>query len=101
MVKLMKRSKGYRSNTRSLFRKKPREKGKISISKLLQTYNEGDKVCIKIDSSVHKGMPHMHYYGRTGVIREKRGRSYVVAVFTGRKTATVLVRPEHLESRGS
>jgi len=97
----MKRSKGYRSNTRSLFGKKPREKGKIRISKLLQTYNVDDKVCIKTDSSVHKGMPHMHYYGRTGVIRGKRGRSYIVAVSTGRKTATILVRPEHLESRGS
>jgi large subunit ribosomal protein L21e len=101
MVKLVKRSKGYRSNTRSLFRKKPREKSKIHISKLLQTYNVGDRVCIKTDSSVHKGMPHMHYYGKTGVIRGKRGRSYIVAVPTGRRTATILARPEHLESRGS
>ncbi len=97
----MRGSKGYRSNTRSLFRKKPREKGKISISKLLRTYNIGDKVCIKTDSGVHKGMPHRRYYGRTGAIGGKRGRSYIVTVITGRKTATVLVRPEHLESRGS
>jgi large subunit ribosomal protein L21e len=102
MVEFMVRgSRGYRSRTRSLFRKDPRKKGKISISKLLQIYNVGDKVCIKTDSSVHKGMPHTRYYGRIGVINGKRGRSYIVNVSRGRNVATLLVRPEHLESRGS
>jgi large subunit ribosomal protein L21e len=102
VVKLMvRRSKGYRSGTRALLRKEPRKKGKISISKLLRTYAHGDKVCIKIDSSVHKGMPHSRFYGKTGVIAGKRGRSYVVTVPVGRRSSTILVRPEHLESRGS
>ena len=98
---MVRRSKGYRSRTRSLLRKEPREKGKIKISKLLRTYNVGDKVCIKTDPSVHKGMPHSRYYGRTGIINGKRGRSYIVTVTTGGTTSMVLVRPEHLEGRGS
>jgi len=98
---MVERSKGYRSRTRSLFRKEPREKGKIRIGKLLRTYNVGDRVCIKTDPGVHKGMPHSRYYGRTGIISGKRGRSYIITVSTGRKTSMILARPEHLEGRGS
>ncbi len=97
---MVKRSKGYRSRTRALFRKDPRRRGKISIGKLLQTYSVGDKVCIKTDSSIHKGMPHRRFYGKMGVIAGRRGRSYVVSVSAGGRPATLLVRPEHLEGRG-
>lgn len=97
---MVKRSKGYRSRTRALFRKDRRKRGKISIGKLLQTYTVGDKVCIKTDPSVHKGMPHRRFYGKVGVIAGRRGRSYVVNVSAGGRFATVLVRPEHLERRG-
>jgi large subunit ribosomal protein L21e len=94
----VRRSKGYRSRTRTLFRKKPREKGKVGLSRLLRTYNPGDKVMIRIDSSVHKGMPHRRYHGRIGVIKAKRGRSYIIEVDVGKQTRTVIARPEHIES---
>jgi len=94
---MVKRSKGYRSRTRSLFRKDHRERGKISISKLLRAHNVGDKVCIKTNPSVHKGMPHRRFYGKIGVIAGRRGRSYIVSVPTGGRTAKILIRPEHLE----
>lgn len=97
---MVRKSKGYRSKTRSLLRKKPRDRGKISLSKLLRTYKNGDKVCIKIDPSVHKGMPHRRYHGKIGWIVGKRGRSYVVEVTSGNKIKTLLVRPEHLEVYG-
>lgn len=95
---MVRRSKGYRSRTRNLFRKKPREKGKVGLSRLLRTYNPGDKVMIRIDSSVHKGMPHRRYHGRIGVIKAKRGRSYIIEVAVGKQTRTVIARPEHIES---
>ena len=95
---MVRRSKGYRSRTRTLFRKKPREKGKVGLSRLLRTYNPGDKVMIRIDSSVHKGMPHRRYHGRIGVIKAKRGRSYIIEVTVGKQTRTVIARPEHIES---
>ncbi len=96
-ILLVRRSKGYRSRTRALFRKSPREKGKVGLSRLLRKYNAGDRVLIRIDSSVHKGMPHRRYHGRVGVVKERRGRSYVIEVGMRRQTRTLIVRPEHLE----
>ena len=93
----MRKSKGNRAKTHTLLKKKPREKGKIGLSKILREYASGDKVVIKIDSSVHKGMPHRRYHGRIGVIAEKRGRAYVVNVTQGNATKQIIVRPEHLE----
>jgi large subunit ribosomal protein L21e len=94
---LVRRSKGYRSRTRTLFRKKTRERGKVGLSRLLKTYNPGDKVTIMIDSSVHKGMPHRRYHGRVGIVKARRGRSYVIEVAEGRQTRTLIARPEHIE----
>ncbi|MEM3570740.1 MAG: 50S ribosomal protein L21e [Candidatus Bathyarchaeia archaeon] len=97
---MVERSKGYRSRTRNLLRKRPRDKGKINLSKILRTYKNGDKVCIKIDPSVHKGMPHRRYHGKIGLVIGKRGRSSEVKVISGDKSKILLVRPEHLEAYG-
>jgi len=93
---MVRRSKGYRSRTRSLFKKRPRARGKIGLSRILRTYNPGEKVTIIIDSSVHKGMPHRRYHGRIGIVQAKRGKSYVVHVVTGSKTKEIIARPEHI-----
>jgi large subunit ribosomal protein L21e len=91
------KSKGYRKKTRSLLRKKPRERGKVGLSKILHEYEPGQKVVVKINSSVHKGMPHRRYHGRIGVIANKRGRAYVVGVTQGKAIKEIIVRPEHLK----
>ncbi|MGA3191200.1 MAG: 50S ribosomal protein L21e [Candidatus Bathyarchaeia archaeon] len=93
----MRKSKGYRSGTRRLFKKEPREHGKMKLSKLLYEYQPGTQVVVKIDSSVQKGMPHRRYHGRVGTILNKRGRSYVVSVSQGDAIREIIVRPEHLE----
>jgi large subunit ribosomal protein L21e len=93
----MKKSRGYRARTRKLLSKKPREKGKIGLSKLLQEYQPGNRVVIKMNPSIHKGMPHRRYHGKVGAIVDKRGRSYVVSVTQGDATKEIIVRPEHLE----
>jgi len=92
----MRRSKGYRSRTRSLLRKHPRELGKIGLSRILRAYQIGDKVTILLEASVHKGMPHRRYHGRSGTIQEKRGKSYVVNVEMGKQTKQIIARPEHI-----
>jgi large subunit ribosomal protein L21e len=92
----MRRSKGYRSRTRSLLRKNPRERGKIGLSRILRAYQIGDKVTILLEASVHKGMPHRRYHGRSGTVQEKRGKSYVVNVEIGKQTKQIIARPEHL-----
>jgi large subunit ribosomal protein L21e len=90
------RKKGYQMNTRALLKRNPRERGKTTLSKVLQSYDEGDKVVVKIDSSVHKGMPHRRFHGRIGVVQARRGRSYVIHVTQGDATKEIIVRPEHL-----
>ena len=93
----MRGSKGYRSGARRLLTKEPTERGKIKLSKLLQEYQLGSRVVVKIDPSVQKGMPHRRYHGRIGTVTEKRGRSYVVTVSQGDTVKEIIVRPEHLE----
>ena len=93
-------SKGFRSRTRKLLRRKPRERGKIGLSRILRNYQPGEKVVVQIDSSVHKGMPHRRYHGKIGMIVDKRGRAYVIDVTQGKATREIIVRPEHLKPHG-
>ncbi len=97
----MRSSKGYRTGTRRLLTKEIRERGKIKLSRLLQEYPSGSSVVVKIDSSVHKGMPHKRFHGKIGTIINKRGRSYVVSVSQGNAVKEIIVRPEHLEPHTS
>ncbi|MDI6904131.1 MAG: 50S ribosomal protein L21e [Candidatus Bathyarchaeia archaeon] len=93
----MNKSRGYRAGTRRLLKKRPRERGKIRLSKLLYQYQPGNRVVIKIDSSVHKGMLHKRYHGKVGTVIDKRGRSYLVSVTQGDAVKEIIVKPEHLE----
>ncbi len=93
----MKGSKGYYTGARRLLTKKPREKGKPKIGKLLIEYEIGSQVIIKMDSSVQKSLPHKRFHGKIGRVVEKRGRGYVVSVSDGNATKNIIVRSEHLE----
>lgn len=90
------KAKGFRRKTRSLLKRNPRERGKTGLSQILQEYEPDEKVVVKIDPSVHKGMPHRRYHGKIGVIVDKRGRSYVVNVSMGKAVKEIIVRPEHI-----
>ena len=92
----MKHSKGFRSGTRQVLRKSPRERGLPPISRIIYPYEIGDKVVIKIDPSVHKGMPHPRFHGKIGTIIEKRGRAFVIEIRDGGKIKKVIARPEHI-----
>ncbi|HEX68680.1 MAG TPA: 50S ribosomal protein L21e [Candidatus Bathyarchaeota archaeon] len=93
---MVRKSHGYRHGTRSLLKKSIRERGKLGLSRLLREYEPGEKVIIKIEPSVHKGMPHKRYHGKVGIIREKRGRAYIVEVTQGDAVKEIIVRPEHI-----
>src|SRR5436309_15025703 len=95
---LLRRSKGFRTKTRTLISRKPRDRGKQPLGRLLIAYAPGQMVKIMINPAVQKGMPHRRYHGRVGTIAEKRGRSYVVEV-AGTKTPRIIIaRPEHITS---
>ncbi len=93
---MVKHSHGYRSRTRKLLRKKPRERGLFPLSRILYQYEIGERVTIIIDPSIHKGMPHKRYHGKVGVIVGKRGRAYIIETYLGEKRKILIVRPEHL-----
>jgi large subunit ribosomal protein L21e len=93
---MVKRSKGIRSKSRKLLRKKPRERGIHSITRALQEFEEGQSVNIVIDPSVHKGMPHIRFHGHTGKIEGKQGDAYLVGIKDGNKHKSLIIRSEHL-----
>jgi large subunit ribosomal protein L21e len=92
----MKKSRGYRSRTRNVLKKHIRERGLPRLSRILQTYEPGEKVSIVIDPSIHKGQPHKRFHGRIGTVLERRGRAYLVSVNLGNREKTIISRPEHL-----
>lgn len=94
----MKRSSGYRSATRQLFRKKLRERGLRPLGRLLRKYDLGDKVVIHIEPSVAKGQPHRRHHGKLGNVIERRGRAYVVSIMDGRKLRKIIAFPDHLRT---
>lgn len=93
---MVKRSKGIRSKSRHILRKKPRHRGFTTITRSLQQFNEGEKVNIVIDPSIHQGMPHIRFQGHTGTVVGKQGNSYRVQLTSGKKLKTLVVRPEHI-----
>jgi large subunit ribosomal protein L21e len=95
------RATGFRHKSRTLLTRNPRERGKTTLTKILHGYEAGEKVVVKIDSSVQKGIPHRRFHGRVGVVVSKRGRSYVVHVQQGDATKEIIVRPEHLAQYSS
>lgn len=64
----MPHSFGVRARTRHMFAKKFRQHGPIHLSQYLMNVKVGDYVDIFADPSIHKGMPHKGYHGRTGII---------------------------------
>lgn len=98
---MVRRSKGTRSKTRRVLSKKHREKGLPTVTKVLQTFEEGEKASIVIDPSVHSGQPHRRFYGLTGTIVGKRGKAYLVEVRAGNKLKKVIVGPEHLRKQAA
>lgn len=96
---MVKRSKGTRSKTRKVLSKSAREKGLPPVTRILQTFEEGEKASIIIDPSVHKGQPHRRFYGSTGTIVGKQGRAFLVEVKTGNKKKILIVGAEHLRKQ--
>lgn len=91
------RSKGIRSKSRQILRKSPRNRGLPPITHAVRRFEEGAKVAIKIDSAVHKGMPHIRFQGLTGTVVGQQGNSFVIAIMAGNKPKELVVRPEHLK----
>lgn len=77
-------------------RKKIRTRGKFSLSKFFQKLRDGDKVGITIERAVQPRFP-KRIQGKTGIIKEKRGKSYVVLIKDGNKLKEFVIAPIHLK----
>ncbi len=74
-----------------------RLKGKstVTVAEYVRTFNVGDKVVVR-PKAKWIGLPHLRYSNRHGIVVEKRGKSYVVAVRDYKKTKKLIVSPIHL-----
>uniref|UniRef100_A0A7S4BZ48 60S ribosomal protein L21 n=2 Tax=Chrysotila carterae TaxID=13221 RepID=A0A7S4BZ48_CHRCT len=100
------RSRGYRSCTRDLFSKKPRDKNyNPPLSTFLRTYKVGDTVDIVCNSAQQKGMPYKFYHGRTGTVWNVTRRGIGVEVNKVHRQRQLVkrihVRVEHLRPSNS
>tara|TARA_Y100000310_G_C20700699_1_gene829581 strand:+ start:1009 stop:1299 length:291 start_codon:yes stop_codon:yes gene_type:complete len=88
---------GLRRKTRSKLRKRPSEKGKISIRRYFQILKEGEMVCLKAEPAVQKGMYNPRFHGKTGKIIGKEGRCYKVLLKDKTKEKIIVTHPIHLK----
>jgi large subunit ribosomal protein L21e len=63
-----------------MFSQSFRHHGPVHLSTYLTTFKIGDYVDIKANASIHKGMPHKFYHGKTGVVWNVTPRAVGVEV---------------------
>jgi len=90
------RQGGSRKGTRSKLSKRPRDQGKVTISRILKTFEVGDKVRVRPEPAIQKGLPHQRFFNKVGTIVKKKGNAYVVALKDGNKAKQVVALPVHL-----
>lgn len=86
-----------RRKTRQKLKKNIRERGKISLTRFLQSFNIGDRVILKMEPAYQKGGYFPRFHGRSGIVKAKKGRCYEVLIKDINKEKTVLVHPVHLK----
>lgn len=87
---------GSRYRTRKTFRKNVKAHGKISITNYFQKLQEGDKVLLKVEPAVQKGMYHARFHGYPGIITGSSGSCYTVSISDKGKQKELIVHPVHL-----
>ena len=85
-----------RRKTRHLYKKKKKDKGKISLTAYLQKFKKGDKVHLKVEPAVHKGMYFRRFVGEVGEVIDQKGKCYTVKITDKGKKKKVIVHPVHL-----
>ena len=79
-----------------LKRKRMREKGKVSLTRYFQKFNEGDSVAVAQDLGVKFGYS-KRLQGRTGKVLAKRGSAYYVEIKDLDKKKRYVINPVHLK----
>jgi large subunit ribosomal protein L21e len=90
---------GPRKKTRSKLKKELRRRGLPPVTTVIQKFEVGQRVHIVCEPSVHKGMPHRRFHGKTGTIIGQRGYAWLLQVTDGDSTKVVIARPQHLKAQ--
>jgi ribosomal protein L21E len=77
-------------------RKQVRTRGKLKLSRYFQELQKGDAVAIVREAAVQSAFP-KKLQGRTGVIENQRGKTYVVKINDQNKEKKFLIEPIHLK----
>jgi len=77
-------------------RKSVRTRGKIKLSRYFQDFEVGENVAIVKEASISHNFPD-RFQGRTGVVKGKRGKAYLVEIMDSKKKKTFLIEPVHLK----
>lgn len=94
---MVQRVGGFRRKTRFKLKKPLKKKGKISIKRFLQVFKEGERVILKAEPGYQKAMFFPRFYGKVGIVGEKKGRCYEVKIKDGGVEKSLIVHPVHLE----
>jgi len=92
------RTGSRRRKTRHKLKKSIRTKGKISIKNYLKKFNPGEKVLLKAEPAIQKGMYHPRFHGKIGIIKKPQGNCYQVIIKDHKKEKIQLVHPIHLKN---
>lgn len=76
-------------------KKSQRNHGKIKLSQYFQDFENGDRVAVVRELALQPKFP-KNLQGRSGVIKSKRGKSYVVKINDLNKEKTYIIHPVHL-----
>ena len=77
-------------------RKTVKEKGKLSLSKYFQKFEEGDTVAVVRDQALNPGFPE-RIQGRTGTVIGTRGCGYIIKLNEGNAVKVHIIRASHLK----
>jgi len=90
------RTGSFRRKTRSKLRKSIKDKSKLSIRRYLQEFKTGERVLLKAEPAVQKGMYFPRFHGKIGVIKGKQGNCYKVLIKDKKMEKIQIIHPIHL-----
>jgi large subunit ribosomal protein L21e len=92
-------SHGPRSKTRRKLSNSLRNRGMSPPQRIVQQFEDGQKVHLKIDPSVPDGRFHPRFNGHTGEIVGKQGSAWKVRITDGGKVKDLVSVSAHLKAQ--
>lgn len=92
----MPNSDGPMEGTRKKLRNNPRDRGISPPQRLVQEFEDGETVQLRIDPSIQRGRFHPRFNGQTGTVEGQQGSAYKVRITDGDKEKVLLAAPAHL-----